>query len=381
VRRAWSRRIAMHETPETPGDRIRSELAARGWTQERLATILGRHRPEITGLVSGRRGVTGELAIGLAEALGGTPEEWLGLESARVLGRVADAEITAGVRRRLRLFELAPVQEMQRRGWIPTSRDPEEIERDLCEFFDIPDLEHEPDIGVSARRPNEGVSVSPEQRAWAFRARQIARAMPIVPFDPNCGDSLRRQLRRLAAYPDEIRHVPTVLANFGIRFVIVEGLPGGTIDGASMWLDEHTPIVAMTMRYDRIDWFWFTLCHEISHVLHGDGLSIDSNLAGSDSAPVTDSETERRANEESAHTLVPHQELVSFIQRVGPLYSQERVIQFAKRIKIHPGIVVGQLHHRREIKPSTFRGLLVKVREHILKTAVTDGWGRTVGMT
>jgi len=64
-----------------------------------------------------------------------------------------------------------------------------------------------------------------------------------------------------------------------------------------------------------------------------------------------------------------------FIARVRPLYSKKRIIGFANRINVHPGIVVGQLQHRDEIKYSQNREMLVKVRETLASAALTDGWG------
>ena len=68
----------------------------------------------------------------------------------------------------------------------------------------------------------------------------------------------------------------------------------------------------------------------------------------------------------------------SFIRRVGPLYSKQRIVQFAHRVKIHPGIIVGQLQNRDEIGYSANREMLTKVREVVAQTALTDGWGRTI---
>ena len=84
---------------------------------------------------------------------------------------------------------------------------------------------------------------------------------------------------------------------------------------------------------------------------------------------------EQRANTEAGDFLVPRPELESFIGRVRPLYSEQRILLFAKRIGVHPGLVVGQLQHRSEVPYTHFHKFLVKVREIITQTALTDGWG------
>ena len=72
---------------------------------------------------------------------------------------------------------------------------------------------------------------------------------------------------------------------------------------------------------------------------------------------------------------IPKSELDSFIVRVRPLYSEQRIMLFAKRIGVHPGLVVGQLQYRDEVPYTHFHKYLVKVREIITQTALTDGWG------
>ncbi|MGE0144575.1 MAG: addiction module antidote protein, HigA family [Planctomycetota bacterium] len=363
---------------QTPGERIRAELAARGWIQDDLAKILGRQRTTIVDLIQGRKELTADLAIGLASAFeGSTAEEWMALESARKLRAARDS--SAEVDRRRRLFELAPVKDMQRRGWISKSSDHTAVEAEVCAFFGINSIDEEPSFAAATRRPNTA-TLTMQQRAWLFRAKRIAEAISVTaPFNSRVGSTLTKKLRELAAFPIESRFVPRLLAENGIRFLVVEGLPGGSIDGATFWLDDHSPVIAMSMRYDRADWFWFTLCHECSHVLNGDA-SIDDGLVGSGELGGGTEAMEQRANAEAAAMLIEPSELDSFIRRVGPLYSKPRIIQFANRIRIHPGIVVGQLQHRKEIKPTYHREMLVKIREYVVNSSITDGWGHSPGL-
>ncbi len=87
---------------------------------------------------------------------------------------------------------------------------------------------------------------------------------------------------------------------------------------------------------------------------------------------------EQRANADASAMLFPSDTLKSFIQRVGPIYSKQRINQFANRVKIHPGIIVGQLQKRKEIAYSANREMLAKVRDFVIGTAVTDGWNTTI---
>ena len=330
-------------------------------------------------LVNDKRSVTPEMAVLLSVALGPPPERWLELESARQL-RIVDRDAT-DVARRARVYDLAPIQDMVRRGWLPSTSEPEELEDAVLAFFDVPNLDAQPTLSVAARKRNDEAPMTSEQRAWVFRARQMARTVAAGDYDGRRNPKLTRKLRALAAYPDDVRLLSKTLAEFGIRLVVVEPLPGGSIDGAAFWLDDHSPVIALSARFDRVDWLWHTVLHEYVHVRHRDGTAIDVSLVGRGAVPAgLKSEIERRADNEAADMLVPTAELESFIRRVGPLYSKARIIRFAHRLKVHPGIVVGQLQYREEIGYQANREMLAKVRERLTSSTLTDGWGHEVGV-
>ena len=89
---------------------------------------------------------------------------------------------------------------------------------------------------------------------------------------------------------------------------------------------------------------------------HRDGLEVDTNLVGEDRlSPAELSSVELRADRDAAGLLIDSEEIDDFVVRVGPLYSRARINQFANRIRIHPGIIVGQLRHRGELEYSMMR--------------------------
>jgi HTH-type transcriptional regulator/antitoxin HigA len=354
--------------PLTVGEALRRKLEERGWTQEDLAIITGRSRQTIGAIVLGKAEITLEMAASLGAAFGDDPAYWIKLDS---VARLPHVKTDIGKTRRLAdLYKTAPVRDMQKRGWIRETDHLDELEAAVRAFLRPANV---------ATRSSAIDDLSPVQRAWCARARQLAETMTVGAFKPEKAEELKSHLRELAAYPKEVRHLTDVFSRFGIRFVVIEPLPGARIDGAAFWLDEGKPVIAVSVRYDRVDAFWFTVMHECSHIVHGDLLSADTDLVGE--APkdhLATSDIERRANKEAASWLIPPGELESFIGRVAPLYSKQRIIQFAHRIKIHPGIVVGQLQHRGEISYSTNREMLVKVRSDVIETAFTDGWGNII---
>lgn len=368
-----------------PGEILQDELDARGWTQRDFGEITGLNQSVLSLLINGKRAITPEIAKAIAEAFGTSAEFWLNLENAYQLAQV---KFDGGsVAQKAMLYSLAPIAEMAKRGWIEQVKTPAELQFQLKRFFETDDLSHIPDFAMVARKSTSYDIVSVPERAWKFRARRLAKAVHAATFD---ADRFARELpkfRSLTVYPENLRKLPALLASFGIRLVLVAHLERTKLDGATMWLDEERkqPVVALTLRYDRIDSFWFTLIHELVHVKYKE-CSIDSDMlsdakgeggAGTDDA----SGMEKRANDEASDILVPPEKLKSFIMRTRPLYSRDKILGFSQLHGVHPGIVVGQLHHRKEMPPKNLRELLIQkgVRDLIAGQALTDGWGHFPG--
>jgi HTH-type transcriptional regulator/antitoxin HigA len=117
-----------------------------------------------------------------------------------------------------------------------------------------------------------------------------------------------------------------------------------------------------------MDWFWFTLMHELAHVLAGDGLQkamVDQALVGKDADATGLTTAESKADKSASTWLVPDDKMKSFIRRTKPYYSRKAILQFAATVGVHPALVVGQLQNRKEIPYTHHRNLLVKAR-HLL---------------
>jgi HTH-type transcriptional regulator/antitoxin HigA len=214
--------------------------------------------------------------------------------------------------------------------------------------------------------------------AWLYRARELAATLPVTgKFSDAALKNVFFELSKIKHSPEEIRRIPKLLSDAGIRFLIVEHLPHSKIDGACFWVGD-SPVVVLSMRFDRIDWFWHTLVHELIHVQNGDGKeepTLDAALVGDDAEAFDNkSDVERRADSEAVQFLVDKSEMDSFIARVLPFFSHMKILGFARRIGTHPGIVVGQLQRRKIIDYSHSRRMLVKVRHLIIPSALTDGW-------
>ena len=134
----------------------------------------------------------------------------------------------------------------------------------------------------------------------------------------------------------------------------------------------------MSLRRDTIDNFWFVLRHEIEHVLRKDAVSggsvVDAQLRDSTEKAEIDPE-EVIANDAAEEFCVPRAELDHFLARVGTAVSEQRVLSFAQRLGVHPGLVVGQLQFRFD-RYNFLTHHLAKARDIVIAGALTDGYGR-----
>jgi len=368
--------MTIHRAAEVfpPGEFIKDEIEARGWSQADLAEILGRPIQAVNEIIAGKKSITPETARELGDAFGTGASLWLNLEAAYRLSAVSTDD--RAVARRARLFGKAPIRELVRRNWIEDSSNLDDLEASLISFFDLPSIDHSPSFTFAAKKQHYD-STSVSQIAWCYRAKKMAETQDVRAFDEvGLSDAIKR-LRVLSGSVEGIRSVPNVLADLGVRFVIVEHLKSTKIDGAAFWLDERSPVIAMSMRYDRIDNFWFVLGHELAHIKNADK-SVDAELVGANAQPTKDKPAfERKADEMAATFLISSKVMSEFILRQGPKYSKVAIERFSKAVGVHPGIVVGQLQHRGEIGYSHSREMLCPVRSLITKAALTDGWCET----
>lgn len=362
-----------------PGSYIKEEMEARGWLQRDLAFILGCPEQAVNMILSGKRGISPDMANAFGEAFDVSPEFFANLQKAYDLAHAKAPDPSVAVRRDMQ--NTYPVREMIKRGWIELS-DAATLETQLVRFFrvggptEIPYMAH-----VAKKTEDDDVRVKAAQLAWLFRVRQIAEGITVSPYSEKALIKALDDLQSLLQEPEGVRHVPKILAACGVRFVLVEKLPNAKIDGVCFWLDDARPIIGMTLRFDRINNFWFVLRHEIEHVLQRHGREeavVDSELEG-ERASTSESlpESERVANAAAARFCVPIEKLDSFMARKHPFYYEKDVVAFAKIIERHPGLIVGQMQFRMNRYDYLTR-YLVKIRHLVLPGSIADGWGQVV---
>jgi HTH-type transcriptional regulator / antitoxin HigA len=362
-----------YEVP-LPGMYIQEELDARGWSQRDLAFILGIEEPALNKIIKGKTGVSFEMSKALAKAFDIDADFFANLQKSYDFARAREPD--PSVERRAALQNVYPVREMIKREWIGSDN----LEIQLARFFKVKTTNEIPYVipyvPHAAKKTDSGSDISPLQYAWFSRVLQIADNMPSMTYSESALRQALPRLRALMSEPEETRHVPRILMECGVKYVIVEGLPGGKIDGVCTW-NEGRPIIGMSLRFDRIDNFWFVLRHEIEHVLraHGqNGPIIDAEVMENANDDLI-SVQEKFASEAAAEFCVQRKELESFIARKEPFFSERDVVGFARRMHVHPGIVVGHIQARTK-KWDFLRKYLVRIRHFLLPGAMVDGWGQ-----
>lgn len=367
---------------KTPGQLIQALLDAKGWHQRTLAIVLGVEETGVSKLIGGKKPLSADQALVLQDLFQVPAERLMALQQSYDL---AKARITAqpdpNRTNRAHLFGGLPISEMTKRGWLPgisDVRDVENVEKALAKYFGVTNPYEIEILPHAAKKTAVSVDATPVQIAWLYRVKQIAEEILVGKFSIEAARNVVSKLSALLLSREEIRKVPRILAESGIRFIIVESLPSAKIDGVCFWLNEKSPVIGMSLRFDRIDNFWFVLRHELEHILQGHGQAVamlDAELEGDRAGTGSEiAEEERIANAAAANFCVPSKSLKAFIDRKAPYFAEQDILGFAALLKIHPGLVAGQLRHATD-RHDLFHKHLVKIRSVIAPNSAVDGWG------
>ncbi|MFV1919161.1 HigA family addiction module antitoxin [Sphingomonas sp. MJ1 (PH-R8)] len=368
----------------TPGQLIEHLLETRGWSKRALAVILEQGEASISKLISGQNKITAKTAIALEDVFGVEASRFLELQQQYDLAKARIEERPSSNRaNRARIYGDLPVSKMIDRGWINADgmQDTENVERELCRFFAVNRLEDAEILPHAAKKTlTSVVEENPAQLAWLYRVKAIAAGMLVGRYSPDAVEAAIAKIVPLRGHPENMARVPRILAEAGIRFVIVEGLPGGKIDGACFWLDDKSPVIGMTLRFDRIDNFLFVLRHELEHVRNRDGmdgqaiLDIDIGRGARIGLKASVEQQEAIADAAAADFCVSGAMMDAFIKRKAPFFSERDLIGFAKVMNVHPGLVAGQLQ-RHTGEYHKFRKHLAPIRQFVIPNADADGFG------
>ena len=359
--------------PVSPGRILRQELEVRGWTQRDLAAILGRPEQMVSEIINGAKQITPDTSLDLAQAFGVSPEFWYTLESNYRLDLARRQDRDDAVARRSQLYARFPLAEMARRHWLTLAESADALEAEINRFFGF-DVVSSPETRVLAARlrcSNVRGPAPYAQFAWLRRAQYLASQQRVGEWQPAHLQPLVAELLTLARSPEDTARVPEVLARWGVRTVVLRHLGKTYLDGAAFYVDDQ-PCVAVTLRYDRIDAFWFTLLHEIGHLAAEDRMSfldvLDDSHARVDTSVEAPAEFDGReisADQMAAQWLLPADAFQRFVAATGPHFSGVSIETFGVSQSRHPGIVLGRLQREGLVPYSHLRPLLVKVTPYL----------------
>lgn len=365
----------------TPAQMIEAHLRERGWSHRTLAMVLGLSAKTISLMMNGRTRISTEVALQLQEAIGIDANKLLQLQASFELKKAQLAfRPDPALATRAKVFGDLPVAEMISRGWLKGIDDlwDSHLNEALCSFFGTTSIDEIEVLPHAAKKTDVMGEATAAQLAWLYRVKQIAKGTLVSHYSPSAVNTALRELKPLLNSAEGARKVPRLLSDAGIRFVIVESLSQAKIDGVCFWLDAKSPVIGMSLRFDRIDNFWFVLRHELEHVIQKHGQStvmLDVSLEGDRAGTGPDiPEEERVANAAAAEFCVPQKQLQLFARVKSPFYSERDIRGFAATYKIHPGLVAGQLQHKLN-RYDLFRNHLVKIKSVVTPNAMVDGWG------
>jgi HTH-type transcriptional regulator / antitoxin HigA len=236
-----------------------------------------------------------------------------------------------------------PVKEMQKRGWfdidLAEGKSGEQLVRS---FFARTSAQSAP---VLLRKTLTGVTKQENQYAiYAWVARVLIRARdlkkPEIRYEPNSiSDEFLKQLAKLSRSVDGPKIAAEFLAMKGVILVIEPHLPKTKLDGAAMLDQDGTPVIGLTLRYSRVDYFWFTLMHELVHVQRH--LTRKSSTFIDEDNLDSEDEREAEANFLAAEAFIPRH--IWQASEALKTKRSEAVVKLADSLMIHPSIVAGRI--------------------------------------
>ncbi len=325
--------------PPNPIEAIRFRMDQAGLSPRDLIPYFG-SRAKVHEVLSGKRAITMPMARALHEHLGIPAEVLLSIPRANPYESLTDIDP-------LRY----PIKKMAKLGWFEEGRNLKDRAGEL-----MAELIRKAGVreAVALYRKNDSQRVNAKTdfyalEAWCWRVMALAN-MNTVSCDYVQGTvtlKLLREIAHLSVSENGPLLARGYLAGIGVFLEVVPHLPKTYLDGAAMRLSDGRPVIGLTLRYDRIDNFWFSLLHELAHIgLHldqdkGDFFADDFTLRGSGQNQGESRELE--ADQWVEEALIPSESWESSTVRESS--TALGVVNLASQLGIHPAIVAGRIRY------------------------------------
>ena len=325
-----------------PISAIKFRMDQANLTPRDLVPFIG-SRAKVSEVLSGKRSITMSMARALHQHLGIPADVLLQEPGATLPDAMPSLEYTR-----------FPLTAMAKAGWIPQVKNL----RDQAEEI-ITDLINRAGVGAPAPlyRKNENRRVNAKTddyalRAWCWQVLAQARErQPEVDYQPGVITAeLLHEVAQMSVLEDGPVQARDFLAQHEIGLEYVKHLPRTHLDGAALRLPDSNPVIGLTLRYDRIDNFWYTLLHELAHVgLHLGSCSNETGFVDDHSLRGVGSggsdTTEQEADQMAQDALIPPEVWDDGILMVDP--NPMAVLRMAWEARVHPAIVAGRVRFER----------------------------------
>jgi HTH-type transcriptional regulator/antitoxin HigA len=340
-----------------PGATLRDLMEERDWKQRELAHRLGRPVQAVNEILAGKKEITEDTALELERVLQVPAQFWLAREAQfrEYLARRRSAEAS---RDHVPWLEQFPLKALQEGGVLPAGRLTEAFKQELVEpllrFFGVASpagwTAHYDQMRPQFRRarPSRQTDVA-AITAWLRMGELHAARLQTAEYSAARLQAALPAMRALSLEPaDRIGpELARLCAQAGVALVFVPALPGTNVSGVARWINGKAsgkPLIQLSLLGKWNDGFWFSFFHELAHVLKHPTRAIFLDDAAE--GDTVDSAEEHEANRFATDQLIPRaqQPLLDTL----PLDAAS-VEGFARQLGLHPGIVVGQLQHRKRI--------------------------------
>lgn len=346
-----------------PGETITDLIEEREWTQIELAQRLGFTTKHLSRLINGKVALTEDAALRLERVLGSTANFWLNRE-AKYREHLARIEAQQRYQSWTGWLDKLPLSELKKAGVIPNQRITKSIKPELVEhllrFFGVasPEQWEQRYVGMQAafRRTRETQSDMGAISSWLRLGEIESEKLDGPKYNRKIFGEALQQIKALTRQsPQEFEpELRRLCHEAGIVFVMVPAIPRAHVSGVARWINNHRPLIQLSLYGKTNDKFWFTFFHEAAHILlhadekktiYLDDLNSNSNV----------SKEEDEANQWASEFLISKE----YSDLLPTLKSKDAVKSFAQEIEVHPGIVIGRLQHEEYIPVSWMNDLKV----------------------